>query len=396
VRRYSDGKVLSRTDDFNGDMRRKYGAPFWDLHRVDVQRALAERAKELGAKVRLGARVADLDFDKPSVKLESGEELQADLIVAADGLWSKSRERFLAVKSESDEPLPTGDLAYRIVLKLDEVDDPELRDWISKPSCQFWIGPGAHVVAYSLRDGHMFNIVLLVPDNLPAGVARQAGSIDEMRAIFDKWDPVLNRFLDQVKSVDKWKLMHRPELDSWISDKSNFVFIGDSCHPMVSSLLAFQSTFAVASTFKGILMLPPSLETLLPSCIVDLPVVSRLETLTRSHSCRTWPKAQTPAWKTALSLEHYLVPCNPSPNCREHWSCIKSYERSAAKPSSERLLRNDTTFTCKMDQNSGGETSSCCRSLARIYRASFRAGGSVLRCSPGSTGTMRLQRQKPP
>lgn len=74
----------------------------------------------------------------------------------------------------------------------------------------------------------MYNIVLLCPDDLPADVARQAGSIDEMRKLFTKWDPILNRFLDNVKSVDKWKLMHRPELDSWISDKSTFVFIGDS------------------------------------------------------------------------------------------------------------------------------------------------------------------------
>ncbi|KAF2765156.1 FAD/NAD(P)-binding domain-containing protein [Teratosphaeria nubilosa] len=236
IRRYSDGKVLSRTDHFDRDVRAKYNAPFWDLHRVDVQRALANRAKELSVQVRLGSRVADLDFEKPSVKIENGEELQADLIVAADGLWSKSRERFLALRGQLDEPLPTGDLAYRIVLKLDEVTDPELRDWISNPSCQFWIGPNAHVVAYSLRDGHMFNIVLLVPDNLPANVARQPGSLDEMRKIFNGWDPVLNRFLDQVKAVDKWKLMHRPELESWISDKSNFVFIGDSCHPMLPYL----------------------------------------------------------------------------------------------------------------------------------------------------------------
>jgi len=260
-------------------MKSKYGAPFWDLHRVDVQRALAERAKGLGVHVRLGARVADVDFEKPSVKLEGGEELLADLVVAADGLWSKCRARFLATKGQADEPLPTGDLAYRIVLTLDEVDDAELREWIAKPSCQFWIGPGAHVVAYSLRDGHMseykpfaaardlthdliagllscsiterrqilstiyvntdkvsVNIVLLVPDDLPANVARQPGSVDEMRTLFSNWDPVLNRFLDQVKSVDKWKLMHRPELETWTSDKSNFVFIGDSCKPMLPYL----------------------------------------------------------------------------------------------------------------------------------------------------------------
>ncbi|KAK3677627.1 hypothetical protein LTR78_002477 [Recurvomyces mirabilis] len=217
-------------------MRRKYGAPFWDLHRVDVQRALASRATQLGATLRLGSKVAHIDFEKPSVKLENGEEVEADLIVAADGLWSKCRENFLATMGKSDSPLPTGDLAYRIVLNLHEVEDQELRDWISKPSCQFWIGPGAHVVAYSLRDGEVFNLVLLVPDDLPEGVSRQPGSLPEMKSIFSAWDPILTRFLDCVSSVDKWKLMHRPELNTWISPKSNFAFIGDSAHPMLPYL----------------------------------------------------------------------------------------------------------------------------------------------------------------
>lgn len=233
VRRYSDGKILSRTDDFNLDMRRKYDAPFWDLHRVDVQVALVERAKALGVQVQLGAKVVDIDFDKPSVQLGGGQSMEADLVVAADGLWSKCRERFLATRGQSDSPLPTGDLAYRIVLRLEDLQDSELIEWVSKPSCQFWIGPGSHVVAYSLRDGREFNLVLLVPDDLPSDVARQPGSLDEMRQLFANWDPVLNRFLDQVKSVDKWKLMHRPELDTWVNEKSNFVFIGDSCHPML-------------------------------------------------------------------------------------------------------------------------------------------------------------------
>ena len=217
-------------------MRRKYDAPFWDLHRVDLQVALFERAKELGVKVRLGARVAEIGFEKPSLHLQNGEELNADLLVGADGLWSKCREKYLATKGKADAPLPTGDLAYRIVLTLDELEDEELRSWIANPSCHFWIGPGAHVVAYSLRDGQMFNIVLLVPDTLPEGVSRQPGSVEEMRAIFNDWDPVLNRFLDHVKTVDKWKLMHRPELETWVSEKSNFVFLGDSCHPMLPYL----------------------------------------------------------------------------------------------------------------------------------------------------------------
>lgn len=237
VRRWSDGKVLSRTDDFNVEMKRKYNAPFWDLHRVDVQRVLADRARELGVEIRLGCRVEDIDFDKATLKLASGEVLHADLLVGADGLWSKCRQRLLAAQGLAEDlPLPTGDLAYRIVLELDEVKDPVVKEWISQPTCQFWVGPDAHVVAYSVRNGTMSNIVLLVPDNLPADVARQAGSLDEMRAIFTKWDPMLNRFLDEVKTVEKWKLMHRAELKSWVSDKSNFVFVGDACHSMLPYL----------------------------------------------------------------------------------------------------------------------------------------------------------------
>jgi salicylate hydroxylase len=233
VHRYADGRVLAMEEDFDLKMRAKYGAPFLDLHRVDLQKFFYRRAIDLGVQVQLGARVAKVDPDNTEVTLESGEKHTGDLIVGADGLWSRCREPLLG---RIDSPLPTGDLAYRIVLTLDQISDPELRDWVSKPSVHFWIGPDAHAVGYSVRSGTMYNIVLLCPDDLPKDVSRQAGSVDEMRKIFDSWDPILTRFLDHVDSVDKWKLMHRAELESWTNEKGSFVLIGDSCHPMLPYL----------------------------------------------------------------------------------------------------------------------------------------------------------------
>ncbi|KAK6208997.1 hypothetical protein LQW54_006745 [Pestalotiopsis sp. IQ-011] len=232
VHRYS-GEVLAMEKDFDKNIRQKYGAPFIDLHRVDMQLSLYERAKDLGVKFHLGEKIESIDFDIPEITCVSGLKGRADLIVAADGLWSKSRACLLG---KSDPPIPTGDLAYRVVLDLDKITDPELRLWVKYPSCHFWIGPGAHAVGYSLRAGKMYNIVLLVPDDLPEGVSKQSGSVDEMKALFKGWDPVLGRFLDLVDDVDKWKLMHREELDSWVNDKSNFVFVGDACHPMLPYL----------------------------------------------------------------------------------------------------------------------------------------------------------------
>ncbi|KAJ4509658.1 hypothetical protein HRR83_007027 [Exophiala dermatitidis] len=256
VHRYSDGKVLAEERRFNEKMRRKYGAPFIDVHRVDLQRILYNRATALGVSVSLNCRVSSIvrsistsantttttsdgegtttgSTGRPEVLLESGRKTEADLIVGADGLWSKCRECLLG---KSDKPLPTGDLAYRIVLELDKITDPELKAWIANPQCHFWIGPYAHAVAYSLRAGTMYNIVLLCPDDLPENLARTKGSVSEMQALFAGWDPILTRFLKQVDSVDKWKLMHREELPSWTNPERDFVLIGDSCHPMLPYL----------------------------------------------------------------------------------------------------------------------------------------------------------------
>lgn len=238
VHRYSDGKVLAREEGFDRKIRKKYGqeAPFIDMHRVDLQRILYERAVESGVDVRLGVRVAEIEHEgmRPVVRLEDGKKVECDLVVGADGLWSKCRAALLG---SGDVPKPTGDLAFRIVLTLDQLgDDLELRKWVSNPQCHFWAGPDAHAVAYSIRKGEMFNLVLLCPDDLPPDVARQSGSVEEMRALFDGWDPVLTRFLSHVEQVDKWKLMHHSELETWTNKEGTFLLIGDSCHPMLPYL----------------------------------------------------------------------------------------------------------------------------------------------------------------
>lgn len=232
VHRYS-GEVLTHSPTFNEDVRVRYGAPFIDSHRADLQRALYTRALELGVQFIFSVRAQGLDLKAPAVTTTAGQKAPCDLIVAADGLWSSCREAFLGVK---DPPKPTGDLAYRIVLTVDEVEDEQLKDWIRNPTVHFWVGPGSHVVFYSLRGGTMCNIVLLVPDDLPADVSREPASTEQMKRLFEGWDPILTNFLSFVKKVDKWKLMHLDGMKSWVGDESTVVFMGDSCHSMLPYL----------------------------------------------------------------------------------------------------------------------------------------------------------------
>ncbi|WYZ43952.1 hypothetical protein EsH8_VII_000388 [Colletotrichum jinshuiense] len=250
VHRYS-GKVLAKEENFNKNIRAKYQAPFIDLHRVDLQLSLYERAKELGVQFKLGEKVENIDFDIPELTTQSGVKAKADLIVAADGLWSRSRACFL---KRDDPPLATGDLAYRVVLNTDQITDPELREWILKPSVHFWVGPGAHCVGYSMRAEKMYNLVVLAPDDLPSGVSRQAGSVEELRYRLKDWDPILKKFLDSVDSVEKWKLMHREEMSSWVNEKSNFVFVGDACHPMLPYLAQGANSAVEDGAVLGLLL----------------------------------------------------------------------------------------------------------------------------------------------
>jgi salicylate hydroxylase len=52
------------------------------------------------------------------------------------------------------------------------------------------MGPDKHAVFYPLRGGEEFNLVLLRPDNQPAGSRTAKGDIGEMRSTFEGWDPV--------------------------------------------------------------------------------------------------------------------------------------------------------------------------------------------------------------
>jgi salicylate hydroxylase len=85
VHRYNDGSILGKRENYGEEMLAKYKSPFWDMHRADLQIALFERAKDLGVNFKLGALVNAIDLKAPSVTLASGELIQGDLIVAANG-----------------------------------------------------------------------------------------------------------------------------------------------------------------------------------------------------------------------------------------------------------------------------------------------------------------------
>ncbi|OTB01070.1 hypothetical protein M426DRAFT_64632 [Hypoxylon sp. CI-4A] len=208
------------------------GTPFWDFHRANLHRCLLDRAIELGAQLHVKSRVHKIEYSEDQLTatavLSDGRSMSADLIVGADGISSNLREVLLG---KPDPPLPTGDLAYRLLIDAKEMlADPELEHFIRDPQVNYWIGPDAHAVNYVLRGGELFNMVLLVPDDMPTASMTVDGNVEEMQALYQDWDPVIGKILGLCQSVQKWKLCIRPTLEQWTHESGAFTLLGDAVH----------------------------------------------------------------------------------------------------------------------------------------------------------------------
>lgn len=186
------------------------GAPFWDFHRANLHKCLLDRATELGASILTKASVADLviaeDQLSATVVLKDGRHMAADLVVGCDGINSTLREMLLG---HADPPVLTGDLAYRLLLDTDAMRaDPDLKSFVETPTVNYWLGPDAHAVNYVLKGGKQFNMVLLVPDDIPRDSPSNtvAGNVEEMQAYFKDWDPRISKLTALCKEVQKWRL----------------------------------------------------------------------------------------------------------------------------------------------------------------------------------------------
>jgi salicylate hydroxylase len=80
VRHWESGEVIAQQPLM--DMAGYIG------HRGDYHQAFLDRVAELGIPMHMGCAVTSYNEDDPSITLETGEVVKADIIVAADGKLS--------------------------------------------------------------------------------------------------------------------------------------------------------------------------------------------------------------------------------------------------------------------------------------------------------------------
>ncbi|KAF4964676.1 hypothetical protein FZEAL_10843 [Fusarium zealandicum] len=158
-----------------------------------------------------------------------------DVVIAADGIKSSIRQQMALADGFHDQPVCTGNAAYRLLVSIDKVEhDPLLSGMLRESVAVRYMGPGGHVMAYPLQNNTAYNLVLVHPAK--AGSTAEGwttkGDRQEMLDFYQSWSPAIRRWLKVAdQDVMEWKLYSYRPIPTWI--KGNTALIGDACHPML-------------------------------------------------------------------------------------------------------------------------------------------------------------------
>ncbi|KAJ5657186.1 uncharacterized protein N7484_000835 [Penicillium longicatenatum] len=228
-RRWQTGNVIGNTR-LIPDFTDKFDAPYYVIHRAHFHAALYQKVQDMGIEIKLGARVENYNPATGSITLADGTIYTGDLIVAADGIKSVARKTVLG--GEDMAFRKPGFAAYRATVDVERMRKDLDVSWIlEKPALNIWIGDSRHAMTYTIGAGKAFNMVLSHPDATDPSTWNPLRAVDDMKAEFDGWDPVLTKIIGMVEKTLKWPLISGSVLDKWVLDK--LVILGDAAHAML-------------------------------------------------------------------------------------------------------------------------------------------------------------------
>lgn len=204
---------------------KKFGAPYYHIHRADLIRILAAAAAaEPNITLHTSARVAGFSQSESGVTLAVDDnQHEGTVLVGADGIHSVVRAGLFGAAS----PTFTGNVAWRGLVPAER-----LPAGLVHPVAGVWWGPGKHFVHYYVRGGALVNCVCVVEKaGWEVESWTERGDQAELKADFHGWHETIQTLIENMDpdACFKWALFDRPPMPRW--SEGRVTLLGDACHP---------------------------------------------------------------------------------------------------------------------------------------------------------------------
>lgn len=225
---FSTGKVITERK-LGEAIKKDFNSPNYDIHRADLQRVLLNKIKVKNIDIHSNMKVTNVGNNKNSAFIEvDGKEIQADLVIGADGIHSKVSDSLFGKK----EIIYTGNVAWRMLIPVEILPEN-----LILPDTTVWLGPNKHFVTYHVNGGKNLNCVCLVEqDGWFNESWSEKGEIEELKKAYKGWNRTIETLLQHAdpNTLYKWALHDRLPMKQW--SKGRIIVLGDAAHPMLPFL----------------------------------------------------------------------------------------------------------------------------------------------------------------
>jgi salicylate hydroxylase len=212
-------------------MRERFKAPYYVIHRADLQTILLDAVRgQPGIRLLMGRAVSGLTQDADGVSLSveraggAQEELACGIVVGADGVWSKVRPLI----GDLRQPGFHGHVAWRATIPRSEAPAA-----LAGNETGLWLGSGGHVVHYPISGGKRINIVAIQKRGAPVTGWAEPGDRSELLGHFARAAPQLRALLG---APDEWLMWSLHDLPATTMARGRVALLGDAAHPVLPFL----------------------------------------------------------------------------------------------------------------------------------------------------------------